>query len=135
LRGFLDTNVIVRHIVQDHPEHSVKATALFDAIDRDEIVVRTSGSVVFVAVFTLEKSYRVPRADIRRELQGLLNLPGIEWVGQRLIGDVFALYEAHPALSFADCYQAEFARRSEPAVIISFDRASSRVPGLTREEP
>ena len=65
---FLDTNVILRHLLQDHPNHSQRATTYFTLIERGEIQARTTDTVVFETVFTLERTYRVPRDQSVRAL-------------------------------------------------------------------
>jgi predicted nucleic acid-binding protein len=45
--AFLDTNVLLRQVLQDHPEHSPRATALIAAIERGERAVRIADTVVF----------------------------------------------------------------------------------------
>lgn len=61
---FLDTNVFLRHLLQDHPDHSPRATLYFDRIERDGLRVETTMTVVFETVFTLEKFYKHPRPSI-----------------------------------------------------------------------
>ena len=58
---FLDTNVILRHLLADHPEQSPAATAFLERIEQGEIKVFTADTVIFEAVFTLERHYQHPR--------------------------------------------------------------------------
>jgi predicted nucleic acid-binding protein len=133
--AFLDTNVLLRHLLQDHLDHSPRATALNAAIERGERTVRTTDTVVFETAFTLEKTYRVPRIEIRDNLQPILDLSGIVLPGKRIFVEVFSLYVDHSGLSFADCYHAALTRRLRLGSIISFDQRLGRVPGITRVEP
>jgi predicted nucleic acid-binding protein len=77
---FLDTNIFVRHIRQDHPDHSPRATALFDRILRGEGEANTSDTVIFETVYTLQSVYRVSRPVILDAVLALLDLPGIRRV-------------------------------------------------------
>jgi predicted nucleic acid-binding protein len=133
--AFLDTNVILRHVLADHFDQSPRATALVRQIERGDLTVRISDTVVFEAVFTLEKVYRVPRPAIRDALQPILALPGVLLPGKTAYRRVFELYVERAGLSFADCYHAVLVQRREPAEIISFDQKIGRVPGITRREP
>jgi len=65
---FLDTDIVLRHLLGDHPEHSPRATAYFRRIEGGELKVRTSDMVIFETVFTLERHYRQPKAKIREAL-------------------------------------------------------------------
>ena len=55
-RPFLDANIILRHILGDHPDHSPRATAYFGQIARGELTVRTTDTVVFEAVYALQRA-------------------------------------------------------------------------------
>ncbi|RMF89558.1 MAG: hypothetical protein D6736_08165 [Nitrospinota bacterium] len=65
---FLDTNVLLRHVLGDHPEQSPRATAYLRQIEEGQITVTLADTVIFGAVFTLERHYRRPRARIREAL-------------------------------------------------------------------
>ena len=62
---FLDTNIFLRHLLQDHPEHSPHATSYLAQIEQGEIRARTADTVVFEVVFTLQRSYKQPKEKIR----------------------------------------------------------------------
>jgi len=132
---FLETNVFVRHLTGDEPNHSPRATAYFDRIQKGELIVRTADTVVFETVFTLQSFYHAPRTAIRDGLLPLLELSGIILPGKDSFREVFELYVSHPRISFADCYHAVLAKRLGSTEIVSFDRDFDRLPGITRIEP
>lgn len=132
---FLDTNPILRHVLDDHPDHSPKAHALFGRIERGEETVRTADTVIFEAVFTLQRFYRVPRPAIRAALLPILALPGVLLPGKSHLRRVFDLYVQHPGISFADCYHAVLAHRLGLHEILSFDHDFDRLPDIGRREP
>jgi predicted nucleic acid-binding protein len=131
---FLDTNVLLRHLLQDHPQQSPRSTAYLARVEHGEIKVRTSDTVVFEMVFTLQRQYGVSKADIRDNLLPLLELPGIVLPGKRRLRKVFDLY-VDLNLPFADAYHVALMQRLGLRHIISFDKEFSRVPGVTRVEP
>jgi predicted nucleic acid-binding protein len=134
-RGFLDTNVLLRHVLQDHEDHSPQATAFVVGLERGEHAVRLADTVVFEATFTLEKTYGVPRHEIRDALIPILDLPTVVLPGKRIYYEVFDLYVREPGFSFADCYHLILTLRLDLPAILSFDRKLSRFPGITRIEP
>jgi predicted nucleic acid-binding protein len=133
--AFLDTNILLRHVLQDHVDHSARATALIAAIEQGDRAVRLADTVVFEAVFTLEKTYGVPRPDIRDALQPILNLSGFVLPGKRAYSQVFDLWLRELGLSFADCYHLCLAKQLKLPSILSFDRKLNRLPGVGRAEP
>jgi predicted nucleic acid-binding protein len=133
--AFLDTNVLLRHVLHDQPEQSRRATALIEAIERGDRAVRLADTVIFETVFTLEKTYRAKRADIRDALLPIINLPGAVLPGKRVYIEVFALWADNAGLSFADCYHLCLTKQLGLSAIITFDRKMNRLDGIAREEP
>ena len=131
---FLDTNILLRHLLGDHSEHSPRATALLGRIERGDLEAQLSDMVVFEAVFTLERSYRIPKDQIRRQVLALLALPGIVLPGKRRYARVFDLYVDY-SLPFGDAYIVAEMERAGATEIFSFDRELGRLPGITRTEP
>lgn len=132
---FLDTNVLLRHILRNHPEHSPRARAFLERVAQGEVATRTADTVVFETVFTLEKLYRTLRTDIRDAVLPIIELPGIELPDKASFRVVFDLYVRHRSLSFADCYHAVLARQLGLEKILSFDRGFDRLPDIHRIEP
>src|SRR3990172_2935053 len=96
--------------------------------------VRVADTVIFEAVFTLERQYRRPKAAIRDALLPLIDLPGIVLPGKRRLHKAFDTY-VDLNLSFADAYHAAVMEQLKLDRIISFDRGFDRAPGIRREEP
>jgi len=132
--AFLDTNVILRHLLGDHPEHSPRATAFLGRVENGEIEVHTADTVVFECVVTLERYYKRPKNKIRDAILPLLELSGVVLPGKRRYVKVFDLY-VDRNLSFADAYHAVLAEQLKLDQIVSFDRGFDRIPGIRRVEP
>jgi predicted nucleic acid-binding protein len=132
--AFLDTNIILRHLLNDHPEHSPRATAFLESVRAGEMSVHTADTVVFECVFTLERFYRLPKARIRDVILPLFGIPGIVLPGKRRYRKVFDLYVGLN-LPFADAYHAVRAEHLKVDYIVSIDRDFDRVPGIRRLEP
>ncbi len=62
---FVDTNIFLRHLRQDHSEFSPRATEFLRRVERQELKVRTADTVIFETVFTLQSLYKQPKAAIR----------------------------------------------------------------------
>ncbi|HLJ82500.1 MAG TPA: PIN domain-containing protein [Ktedonobacterales bacterium] len=131
---FLDINILLRHLLADHPDQSPRATAFLEHVERGEMRVHTAELVVFETVFTLERTYKRAKADIAAVLLPLIELPGVLLPGKRLFRAAFDLYVRHN-LPFADAYFAAWMQHKGLSEIVCFDRDFDRVPGITRREP
>lgn len=131
---FLDTNILLRHFLQDHPEQSPKATAYLARIENGEIRVRIAETVIFETVFTLQRQYGHPKTAIRDNLVPLIELPGIVLPGKQRFRQVFDLY-VDLNISFVDAYHAVLMKQLRLTEIISYDKGFDRVSGIRRVEP
>lgn len=126
---------MLRHILQDIPDQASRSTAYLQRVADGEILLRTADAVIFETVFTLERSYRVGRTEIRDNVLSVMALDGIRLPGKQRYRAVFDLYVNTPALSFADCFYVVLMRRLRLTEILSFDRGFHRVPDVRRVEP
>lgn len=131
----LDANILLRHLMQDHADHSPRSTALINDLETGPSRARITDPVVFEAVFTLERFFRIPRLQIANEIRRLIALPGIDCPGIQLLRETFDVYPREQGLSFVDCHVAIEAIMSGVNNVVSFDRKLGRVPGVTRIEP
>jgi predicted nucleic acid-binding protein len=132
---FLNTNILLRHLTQDNPSLSPRAMAMVLRIRTGQLVVRTTATVVFETVFTLQSFYHVPRSVIRQSLLPLLSLPSVRLRGKRRFRRAFDLYVSIQRLSFADCYHVAYMESQGLTELLSFDRGFDRIPTITRKEP
>ena len=131
---FLETNIFLRHLREDHADFSPRATALLARIEQGSLKVRTADTVIFETVFTLERFYKQSREAIRDAFLPLIELPGIVLPGKRRFRKVFAYY-IDKNISFADAYHAVSMESLRLRQIISFDRDFNRVATVERMEP
>jgi predicted nucleic acid-binding protein len=131
---FLDTNILLRHLLGDHPDQSPRATAWLRDLETAEETAHTADTVIFDAVFTLEHHYRRSKAEIRDALLPLIELPGLQLPGKRRWRTVLDLY-IHLNLPLADAYHAVLMTHLNTTNIVSFDHHFDRIPGIVRREP
>ena len=122
-RKLVDTNLIVRYLVQDHEKHAKAAGKLFEACDRGEVIVVLLPGVLAECVFVLESFYRHPRADIASALSRFISSPGVQISVE--IDEVAAQLEAldrfkRTKVHFVDCLIAATAV-AEDLPVASFD--------------
>jgi len=119
-RRLVDTNLIVRHLVQDHEKHARAAGKLFDACDRGDLVVVVLPVVLAECVFVLESFYGHRRTDIASALGRLISSPGVEMRDLTIHLGALDRYQETSA-HFVDCLIAATAA-AENVSVATFDQ-------------
>jgi predicted nucleic acid-binding protein len=119
-RRLVGTNLIVRHLVQDHEKYARAAGKLFDACDRGDLVIVVLPAVLAECVFVLESFYAHPGSDIASALASLISSPGVEITGTAIHLDALDRYRRTKA-HFVDCVIAATAA-AEDTPAATFDQ-------------
>jgi len=114
----IDTNVLVRFLVEEDPAQTALAKKLFAT---SEIAI--ASTVLMETEWVLRDSYRYQRSDIVQVLRALLGLSAI-WVQARE-GVVRAVEAFDSGADFADALHA-LATESNVECFATFDRAFAR---------
>ncbi|MES2971884.1 MAG: PIN domain-containing protein [Patescibacteria group bacterium] len=100
----LDTNVVLRFLLNDAPEQTQKAT---QTIEKNKVYV--TDVVAIEVMYVLEKVFLLPRKDICKLVVGFLGFANVVHNPYFLL-EAIQLYEHHPSLSIVDCYAAAEAK-------------------------
>ena len=119
-RRLVDTNLVIRYLVQDHEKHAKVAGRLFDACDRGDLVIVLVSAVLAECVFMLESFYEHARGDIASALGTLISSPGVEINDEAIHLDALDRYGKTKA-HFVDCLIAAIASR-EKIPVATFDQ-------------
>lgn len=123
----LDTNVVVRYLMQDDPEQAETATRLIDALtDQDPAFV----SVVTLAEihWVLRRAYKVDREKAADVIQGLLAAEEILVEGPDVVRR--ALDAVSAGADFADALIYEACRVAGCSSVVTFDRRAAEAAGF-----
>lgn len=124
----LDTNVLVRFLVQDDPEQAELATRVIEQLT-DDAQGFVSREVLIELVWVLERAYRLGRAEIAAALDGLLSATELNIEGSDEVAPALELYR-NDGFGFADLMIAAAALRAGAAELVTFDRKAARLPGV-----
>ena len=119
-RILVDTNLIVRYLVQDHEKQAGAAARLFEACDRGDLVMVLLPTVVAECVFVLESFYGHRRQDIASTLSTLISSPGVEISEAAIHLDALHRYR-DTTVHFVDCLIAATAS-AQNTPVATFDR-------------
>lgn len=132
---FIDSNIILRHIIGDEPVQAAACRELFRAVEAGRKSVWTTNQVVAECVYVLSKTYEVERARVAALLLRLIELPGVGLEQKRVIRHAFELFVAHPKVDYDDCYHAALVLARGETAVMSYDRHFDRITGIERVVP
>lgn len=124
----LDTNVLVRFLVQDDPDQARIANTVLDQLT-DAAPGFVGREVLVELVWVLERAYGYQRADIAAALDGLLSAIELEIEAADEVGVAVDRYR-NDGFGFADLMIAAAARRTDASELVTFDRKAARLPGV-----
>ena len=130
MSSFVDTNILVRHLVGDPPDMARRATAFLASEEN----LYLADLIVAETVYVLESFYEIDRPRISDAIRSLLAMASVRVVDAPVLLRTFALYE-EVRLDFADAYLVACAESTGVGKIASFDRAISRILTVERIEP
>ena len=130
-RRLVDTNLVVRYLVQDHEKHAKAAGKLFEACDRGDLVIVLLPAVLAECVFVLESFYQHPRGVIASVLGTLISNPGIEIHEEAICLDALDRY-GKTKVHFVDCLIAA-AALAENIPVATFDQDFRKFAGVRLE--
>jgi uncharacterized protein len=117
--GFLDTNVLLRFLLDDDLTQSPLSCTFFKRLEDGTESVELEDVVLAESVWVLEKGYRVPRNEISRLLSCVISLKGVGCHGKRIVLEALSRYSS-TSCDIVDCLLAARAR-SKGSKVISFD--------------
>jgi len=127
----VDTNVLVRYIVEDDAEQTKRADALFRrALAKGEMIF-ISEVVLCELVWVLESAYRVHRAEIADALANLSRAKQVELRDADLVHRALRAFRAGKG-DFADYVIRERAFSAGCASIATFEKQLWAEPGFEK---
>lgn len=125
----LDTNVLVRYIMQDDPKQSLKATQLIESLDSD-----SPGFVSIVSVielyWVLTSCYALSNVQVKQALEALLRTKQILVDRADQVMRALRVF-ADGKSDFADCLIERTAAGAGCTGTMTFDTGAAKHAGMT----
>lgn len=119
----LDTNVVVRYLVQDDPDQSAAASALIDELTETDPGYLSVVTVVEL-YWVLRRAYRVGPGRCAELLDGLLDARELRVDRAAIVRA--ALTASRSGLDFADAVISELGRAAGCDHTVTFDQRATR---------
>ncbi len=115
----IDTNVILRYLLDDHPEFSPKAARFMMKVANAEIKAEILDVVLIECIYVMEKHYKIPRKVIVNRLARIIGFDGIVTINKVILINALLTYQKH-AIDIVDCLLHAYSSKTKP--VVSFDR-------------
>lgn len=130
---FLDTNIILRFILKDHPTYSPKAEVIIKKIDQGEVKVYISWPTILEVIFVLQNSIKLPKKEIAEKLLPIFHLGNVNLEQKALLDSIFEYY-VDKNISLTDAYNVALMQKKKVKKIYSFDSDFDKFPQIERLE-
>jgi len=123
----LDTNVLVRYLVQDHPAQGRKAAAYIEGAASAGEQILIGNIVLCETVWVLDSAYGYAKSEIEAAIEKLLQSSTFQFEAKDIVWAAFQEYRA-ARIDFADCLIGHVyaALGCEPTA--TFDSAFRKLP-------
>jgi len=125
----LDTNVLVRYIMQDDPKQSALATHLVESLSAESPGFVPLVSVVELA-WVLSSAYELDRGQVAEAFESLLRTKEIAVERAEIVWKALRVYQSANA-DFADCLIERSAAAAGCDRTMTFDRGAAKGCGMT----
>ena len=123
----IDTNVILRYLLDDHKVHSPKAKVFMAEVFEGTKKAEIPAVVIAECTHVMKKYYEIPKSEISAKLSGILNFSGIVNSDKSEILEALLKYGS-TNIDIVDCILA--AHSSSEKVVISFDNDMKKLKAV-----
>jgi predicted nucleic acid-binding protein len=133
---FIDTNVIVGALTSDDLSKQDAAIALFERVERGQIAVMATDSIIADCVYVLSspRLYNLPWSEIADALLTIVEMPGFQVPNKRVLVHALQLY-GYSGIKFDDAHIIAAMTSAGSGMLYSWDRGFDRVADIERVEP
>jgi len=124
----LDTNVLVRYIVQDDPSQLAAARRLIGRCVAKGTTLFVPVTVVLELEWVLRSSFAFGKGDVLITLSNLFSAAELSFESERALEVALHLFREGSA-DFADCLHVALATQAGVQPLWTFDKSASKISG------
>ncbi|WP_293368319.1 PIN domain-containing protein [Nevskia sp.] len=125
----LDTNILVRWLVDDDAAQSAVAAGCFHTAARQQQRLFVPVTVTLELEWVLRSRYRYGKTDVQRAFNALLETRELLFQSEAAIERALHAWRNGSA-DFADCLHASLCSTAGHAPLLSFDARAARLAGI-----
>ena len=125
----LDTNVVVRYIMQDDARQAALANQLIESLSP-----ASCGYISLICLaelyWVLDHTYKLSRTQLQQALRSILTSETLLVENAELVGKAFHAYSNGNA-DFDDCLIAQCSKAGGCSAVMTFDKTAAKSSGMT----
>jgi predicted nucleic-acid-binding protein len=125
----LDTNVLVRWILDDEPRQATRVQRLFEEVREQRSPLFVPSTVMLELEWVLRSRYKLDKATVLGTFNALLETQELEFQDEPALERALSLYRQGSA-DFADCMHAGQCGSAGRAPMMTFDDIAARLPNV-----
>lgn len=126
----LDTNIIIRFLLKDHPTQSTSAKLLLSNFQKNLLLT----DVIFAeTIWLLTSYYELPKEKVIEAIYPILNFPNIKSNKAVLIRALY--FYRNFNIDYIDAYLAAYTEEEDLEGIYSFDKDFDKIKEIKRFKP
>ncbi len=126
----LDTNILVRYVVQDDSAQLAAAKRLITRCVEEGQSLFVPVTVMLELEWVLRSSFEFGKDDVIQVVSSLLSAAELSFESERALEVALHLFRESTA-EFADCVHVALASQAGEQPFWTFDKRAARVPGAT----
>jgi len=124
----LDTNVLVRYVVEDDATQLAAAKRLISRCVGEGLALFVPVTVVLELEWVLRSKFAFPKDDVLLTLSSLFSAAELSFESERALEVALQLFRMGSA-DFADCLQIALATQAGEQPLWTFDKGAAKVSG------
>ena len=125
----LDTDVLVRWLVEDDDTHVASAKSLLETARSRRTTFFVPATGMLEVEWVLRSRYRLDKSTVLGKFSALLETQELEFQAESAIERALHLYRLGAA-EFADCLHAGICGAADRSPMLTFDERAARLPSV-----
>ena len=123
----IDTNILVRYLVQDAPVQAAIVNKLMARCEDDEDEIWIAQITLCEMVWVLESCYKFSKQEILKVFNALFEITQIKMENSAIVYEALSDYKKHKKSDFADCLIGKNNRVHGCSSTYTFDKGASKL--------
>lgn len=125
----VDTNVLVRWLVEDDDKQTARAQRLFESARADQTLLFVPSTVVLELEWVLRSRYQFDKETVLGTLNAVLETQELEFQDEAALEQALHVYRQGTA-EFADCLHVGMCAAAARTPLLTFDEKAARLPNV-----